>query len=195
MDLLQRAIAIATELHEGQTRKGTDPPIPYITHPLEVMELVRAHGGSEIEQAGAVCHDVAEDAGGHQVLERLHRELGKEVADIVAGCSDSLEAVGVAKAPWQERKDVYLKHLRAATPSTLLVSCADKLANARAIVRELRDERVGAAVWQRFSAGKERQLWYYGALAEIFAERLPGPLAAELTATVAEMRGEALRRG
>ena len=33
-DVIERAIQVAIEAHQGQNRKGTD--IPYITHPLAV---------------------------------------------------------------------------------------------------------------------------------------------------------------
>lgn len=39
------ALALATEAHHGQVRKGTD--IPYISHPLAVASLVLEYGGSE----------------------------------------------------------------------------------------------------------------------------------------------------
>jgi GTP pyrophosphokinase len=186
-DLVIRAIELATRLHAGQTRKGSNAP--YITHPLEVMEIVRAHGGTEIEQAAAVCHDTAEDQGGQDTLALLARELGDPVAAIVEGCSDSILPRGAEKPPWRERKEAYIAHVRtAASRSTMLVSCADKLANARSILADLRDPAIGSALWSRFKAGKEEQLWYYDSLAQIFLERLPGALAEELAAAVADIR-------
>ncbi|MEZ4265350.1 MAG: HD domain-containing protein [Myxococcota bacterium] len=191
-NILKRAIDIATEVHEGQTRKGTD--IPYITHPIEVQETVRRHGGSEIEQAAALCHDTVEDGGGLATLERLRRELGEEVAAIVAACSDSFATDATQKAPWQQRKDAYIAHLRdEASTSALLVSCADKLANAQATLRDLTDPAVGAAVWERFSTGEAGQHWYYGCLVEVFATRLPGPLSAEFAQTIADLRALSTR--
>ncbi len=187
MSILKRAIDIASEVHEGQTRKGTD--IPYITHPIEVQETVRRHGGSEVEQAAALCHDTVEDGGGLATLERLRRELGEDVAAIVAACSDSFVADSTQKAPWQERKDAYIAHLRdEASVSALLVSCADKLANAQATLRDLTDPAVGPAVWQRFTTGEAGQHWYYARLVEIFETRLPGALSAEFSRTVVELR-------
>lgn len=35
---IQKAIIFATLKHEGQKRKGTD--IPYIVHPMEVMQIL-----------------------------------------------------------------------------------------------------------------------------------------------------------
>ncbi|MDT8306012.1 MAG: GTP pyrophosphokinase [Anaerolineae bacterium] len=55
MNLLERAIAIALEAHQGQTdRYG----VPYIIHPLAVMMQM----DSENEMMAAILHDVLEDS-------------------------------------------------------------------------------------------------------------------------------------
>ena len=57
------------------------------------------------------------------------------------------------------------------SPDILLVSCADKLKNALAIVTDLKTH--GDAVFDRFKAGKDGTLWYYVTLARVFERRLP----------------------
>jgi len=47
------------KVHEGQVRKYTGEP--FITHPLVVFGIVRAHGCDNLTQAGALLHDVIED--------------------------------------------------------------------------------------------------------------------------------------
>jgi hypothetical protein len=60
-----------------------------------------------------------------------------------------------------------------------------------AIVTDYRAE--GEALWERFSAPSAApQLWYYRALAAIFAERRPGRLAEELGRVVDQL-GELVR--
>ena len=49
----------------------------------------------------------------------------------------------------------------------LIVSAADKLANARAVLKDYRE--VGEKVWSRFNAGRHDQLWYYRTVTEEFA--------------------------
>ena len=56
------ALAYATELHAGQTRKGT--PIPYISHLLAVASLAFEYGADEDEAIAALLHDAVEDQGG-----------------------------------------------------------------------------------------------------------------------------------
>ena len=43
-------------------------------------------------------------------------------------------------------------------------------------------------MFSRFNAGQEGTLWYYGALAELFDRRLPGPLARELLEAVTQLQ-------
>jgi hypothetical protein len=59
------------------------------------------------------------------------------------------------------------------------VALADKVHNARSIVRDHRDE--GPALWERFKEKNAReQLWYYSGLLEFFDRRRPGPLTEDL---------------
>ena len=62
----------------------------------------------------------------------------------------------------------------------LCVSLADKVHNARSILRDLRKPDVGESVWSRFSQPRDMTLWYYRNLADKFKQRLPGQLADEL---------------
>ena len=96
-------------------------------------------------------------------------------------CSDSLEPHG-DKAPWRERKEGYLAHLRDETDvGVLRVSLADKVHNARAVLQDYR--RVGE-VWTRFHREADTP-WYYRSLAGIFHDRMPGStLTAELDRAV-----------
>jgi hypothetical protein len=87
---------------------------------------------------------------------------------------------GQAKEDWRLRKTRYVEHLGTADQDALLVSLADKVHNARAILRDLRKPEVGAAVWGRFKASKADTLWHYRELAAAFRKRLPGQLADEL---------------
>ena len=65
-----------------------------------------------------------------------------------------------------------MAHVRGASRSVRLVSAADKLHNARSILKDLRAE--GEVTWQRFSAGREDQLWYYRALVDAFRSSCSG---------------------
>lgn len=181
-----RAMNLAIALHRKQSRKGT--AIPYASHLLGVASLVLEHGGSEDEAIGALLHDALEDQAGEDP-EPLKREIRDEFGDavlaIVLACSDS--ASSVDKPDWRMRKEAYLHHLADAPAPVLLVSLADKLHNARAILKDYREQ--GEALWQRFNGGREGTLWYYRALAEAFRSGGQPGLLAELERVVAELEG------
>lgn len=176
------AFSMARRLHDGQVRKGTE--IPYLAHLLAVAALVLEAGGDEDEAIAALLHDGPEDQGGHDTLADVRRRFGPRVADIVAECSDTLES---PKPPWRERKESYLAHLLLASPSALRVSCADKLHNLRSIVADYRVH--GELLWERFSAGRDQQLWYYGTLVQHYVQAgAPASLLVELERSLAELQ-------
>jgi (p)ppGpp synthase/HD superfamily hydrolase len=180
------ALLFASQLHREQRRKGGT--IPYLGHLLGVAAIVIDAGGSEDEAIAALLHDAVEDQGGEPTLALIRERFGDHVADIVLACSDTDV---VPKPPWQARKQAYLDHLESAAPDVLLTSAADKLYNARAILGDYR--QVGDELWERFNQGRESQLWYYRSLAEIFTRRLGGPVARELSETVATIEDEVSR--
>jgi (p)ppGpp synthase/HD superfamily hydrolase len=188
-DRFDRALLYATHVHGGQVRKGTSTP--YVAHLLAVAATVLEYGGDE--DIAALLHDSAEDQGGKARLEDVRNRFGERVGRIVEACSDSLAdtAKGERKAHWQERKEAYLAHLRKADDDILSVSLADKVHNARAILRDLRKPDIGEKIWARFSQPKEQTLWYYRSLADRFCEKLPGQLSNELREIVEILEAEA----
>ena len=184
------AFTLAAEWHATQKRKGTS--IPYISHLMSVSALVMEHGGDEEQAVAALLHDAVEDADCREEAERrrsaIKDRFGERVAKIVDDCTDGIPDDAGKKPEYKQRKEAYLRHLAQTDADTLLVSAADKVHNARAILGDQRT--VGDAVFSRFNpkAGKDGTLWYYGRLAEIFQTKLPGPLANELTRTVKDMK-------
>jgi (p)ppGpp synthase/HD superfamily hydrolase len=179
------ALAFAAELHRDQVRKGTT--IPYVSHLLATASIVLEHGGGEDEAIAALLHDAVEDQGGLPTLERIRARFGEAVAGIVHECTD---AETMPKPPWHHRKEAYIAAIPHKSAGARLVSCADKLHNARAILADLRQH--GPALWERFTGGAH-SLWYYRALADAFAVAGPQRLAAELERVVAEIEAEAAR--
>lgn len=171
------ALALAAHLHREQRRKGTS--IPYLSHLLAVSSLVLEAGGDEDQAIAGLLHDSLEDQSEQTSYADLRDRFGPGVADVVRACSDTEV---VPKPPWRQRKQAYLEHLETADPQVLLVSRADKLHNARAILTDLREQ--GQQLWTRFSADRQDQLWYYRSLAEVFTRRLPTPQSQELARTV-----------
>lgn len=178
------ALAFAFEVHREQTKKGTT--VPYIAHLLEVSGLVLAYEGSEDEAIAALLHDAVEDHPDAVSFASIAARFGGVVAAIVESCSDTSV---FPKPPWRPRKEKYIEHLRAADESVMMVAAADKLANARAVVKDYRN--AGEKIWARFNAGKRDQLWCYRAVTDALILRAVDtrvqPLVEELDRAVREL--------
>ncbi|MDP6951775.1 MAG: hypothetical protein QGF53_03355 [Alphaproteobacteria bacterium] len=101
------------------------------------------------------------------------------MADIVAACSDTFET---PKPPWKARKEAYIAAIAHKSAGARLVTTADKLHNARAILADLRVH--GPALWDRFNANAEDILWYYRSVCDALAAHGGNALVDELTRTV-----------
>lgn len=164
-----RAVDYARVLHI-ERRNGT--AIPYMAHLLGVASLVMGEAGqvpfpvTEEMVIAAILHDAAEDHGGETRLRDIEHNFGATVARMVEGLSDSLTEDAGNKQPWAERKSSYLDRLRGEPADVQLISAADKLHNARAILEDYRV--IGPEIWKRFKRGRNEQIWYFDQLVEIF---------------------------
>jgi len=179
-----KAVAYAGLVHGGQPRKGTS--IPYVSHLLAVCALVLEDGGDEDEAIAALLHDAVEDGGGAPRLEHIRLHFGNRVASIVQACSDTDQ---IPKPPWKERKTRYIAHIRDASPEARRVSCADKVHNARSILRDYR--ALGEELWKRLNASGDETLWYYRELVRAFRQPDATPVVDELDRVVSDL--EAIR--
>ena len=180
------AVAYASGLHAGQTRKGT--AIPYVSHLLGVSSLVLEALGDEDQAIAALLHDAAEDCGGEPRLVEIEEMFGPRVALIVRGCSDSLTEDPTEKEEWALRKQRYIDHVAIAEPDVIFVSCADKLHNARSLWTGI--QRDGLSTVDRFNATGPQTAWYYSELLRVFTERnAPVDLLIPLQDVVRELVG------
>ena len=173
------ALGYALRLHRKQARKGKN--VPYAAHLLGTAGTVLDFGGNEAQAIAALLHDAAEDHGGRERLEEIRERFGRAVATMVEDCTDTFEE---EKPEWKSRKRAYIASLPAKNRRSLLVSAADKLDNARAIVADLRKD--GPATLDRFN-GKNDTVWYFQELVKSFKKLKVGAVAAELEAAVEEM--------
>ena len=185
------ALVWAAELHEDQKRKGGD--VPYVSHLIGVASIVLEHGGDEDQAIGALLHDALEDQAHKMSPNEIRARFGDRVEAIVEACTDGNPEEQRDRDParWRVRKQIYIDQVATKPADALLVSMADKLYNARAILEDFRE--IGDKLWPRFTAGRVGNLWYYRALLTAFKARLedrPGGgirLWHELDRTVAEI--------
>ncbi len=176
----EEALIFANQLHTGQIRKGSN--VPYISHLLSTAALVLQDGGDEDEAIAALLHDAVEDQGGEETLVLIRDKFGEKIAKIVDECSDTDVT---PKPPWKKRKEEHITRLQKASPSTHRVMLADKLHNARALLRQLRDQ--GEAAWEVFRGGKEDMLWYYRTAHEVLGKTNQGYLWQEFGRVIEEI--------
>jgi (p)ppGpp synthase/HD superfamily hydrolase len=176
----EEAFALANQLHQDHVRKASDSP--YISHLLSVTALVLQDGGDEDEAIAALLHDAVEDQGGEQTLALIRERFGDKIAEIVYECSD---AFTIPKPPWQSRKEEHIERLKKASPSAHRIMLADKLHNARALLRELRAK--GEEAWELSKGGREGMLWYFRTMHALLGESNRGYLWEELGRVIEEI--------
>lgn len=180
--LVERAIEIAAEWHDGTYRKGrwTDPcvrppddtpsRVPAMAHVTAVALTVQRAGWGDEAVAAAFLHDALEDGNRHgDALGRatLVALVGEPVVRIVEAVSEPKRDDDGAWLPWRVRKEAYLRSLAAGPPEAVAVSLADKLHNAYAMASSLEagiDIFTSAPGRKALSAGPEDQLWFFEAV-------------------------------
>lgn len=181
--LVERAIEIAAEWHDGTYRKGrwsepvlvasgVVPGVPAMAHVTAVALTVSQAGWDEATVAAAFLHDALEDRNRErQWLDRgrLAELVGERVVAIVEAVSEPKAGADGAMLPWRERKDAYLAALGAGPPEASGVSLADKLHNAFSMAETTErgiDLFRDAPGRRALSAGPDDQLWFFRAVLE-----------------------------
>lgn len=135
MSKLDTAIRFAAERHEGQWRDG-ESPMPYITHPVEVLLNLR-HVGKVTDDAilvAAVLHDLLEET---QTTEaEIHELFGEKVAFLVNELTRAepleIEIASLRKEEIFELRTQYLLgEIEDMCPEAQTVKLADRLSNLR----------------------------------------------------------------
>jgi len=175
------ALVLASTLHRDQRRKASG--VPYVAHLLGVASLVLEEGGSEDMAIAALLHDAAEDQGGEATLAGIQEAFGTDVARWVRQASDTFQR---PKPDWELRKQHHMAAIPMADWEAQLIMLADKVHNARSILAD--HMRVGSQMWDRFSVPRERTVWYYETLLEVFARDLSPTLYDELSECVKQMK-------
>jgi HD domain len=140
-----------------------------------------------------LLHDVVEDE--DYILSDIRHEFGDEVATLVDGAfepEEQINAEGGKSKTWPERKAHTIYFIKNAGRDMKLLSCADKLANIRDIIRDY--DRLGDGVWDIFNASKDSVAWYYTSMLDAFGNGDEGirdmPAFKEFEKCVGEMFGD-----
>lgn len=77
-EMIKKAMDVAIEFHDGQTRKSGEP---YVVHPICVACIVAFYGGDEAMICAALLHDVVEDT--HYKMADVFKNFGEDVGNLV----------------------------------------------------------------------------------------------------------------
>lgn len=146
---IQKAINFAALKHKNQVRKGTQ--LPYIVHPMEVMQILTYLGAFDTIIIAGILHDTLEDT--DTTPEEIKEEFGENILRLVQKESED------KSKSWHERKQTTIDNLKKESADVQMICFADKLSNLRSIYRDKLD--MGEKVWDRFNATKEDEYWYY----------------------------------
>jgi (p)ppGpp synthase/HD superfamily hydrolase len=175
--LIQKAINMAAVLHYGQCRKGGT--LPYITHPVSVAIILSNYTKDETVIAASLLHDVLEDVPNYRYTD-LKRDFGERVANLVKEVTEDKDpnVKTNEKLTWQARKEKYIAHLKDASRGALLIAAADKIHNIRSHIED--HQKIGKAMWEKFNASPEKNIWFYSEVTKALKKRLKGGVVIEL---------------
>ncbi|MCL2673345.1 MAG: HD domain-containing protein [Alphaproteobacteria bacterium] len=180
-DFIGRAILIARGAHLEGTRKGSGKP--YITHPINVMDLVSECTQTPDVLAAAVLHDVAEDTS--VTIEDIRDIFSDRVAGIVKQVSEPDKS-----DTWKNRKTCAISSVGHMENDAALVVAADKIDNLKEALHQLKTRNEGE-FWGNFNAPKDQQTWYHHGIADALLKRDPKhPLFIQVKELATQVFGE-----
>jgi (p)ppGpp synthase/HD superfamily hydrolase len=182
----EHAIALAVRAHHGQVRKG-DGETPYVVHPVTVALILSRYTDDEDTIIAGLLHDVLEDTelGEAEIAEALGEKVLAMVKDVTEPDLPGLS--------WETRKLRYLRKLERAPRGSLLIACADKIANLISMIAAHASQ--GDTVWERFHAPVGQRLAFYRQVHDSVRGAWPTcPVLRELANRLEEAERKLLRR-
>ena len=132
LPLVHRALKRAVKAHRKQDRDG-EAALPYATHPVDVLNLLRYDAGVTDEEllAAALLHDVIEET--DLALSDLQKEFGDRVSRIVRELTrEEPDRTGLgADEIWQVRTQAMLEEIDRMSDEAKLIKLADRASNLR----------------------------------------------------------------
>lgn len=174
---IRLALAVCVLAHKDQKRKLNG--LPYIVHPVSVMNILAEFTDTEGVLTAALLHDVLEDQPDLFSEAELEHWFGIDVMDSVHVVTKDSSI-----NDWRARNEKYLRTLRDSNDMWAAMVCAsDKINNLSDILENY--ELSGDEIWDSFNAGPEDQYWWYSSVAKQMNKIMPGHgLALQLDALV-----------
>ncbi len=126
--LIQKAYVFAAAAHAGQTRLSGEP---YMSHPLEVANILAEMRLDEFAIVSALLHDTVEDT--KATVGEVESKFGKEVAHIVDGVTKISKMTFETKAQAQAENIRKMIVAMAEDIRVIMIKLADRLHNMRTL--------------------------------------------------------------
>ncbi|MFO7596245.1 MAG: bifunctional (p)ppGpp synthetase/guanosine-3',5'-bis(diphosphate) 3'-pyrophosphohydrolase [Desulfocurvibacter africanus] len=126
--LIQKAYVFAAAAHAGQTRLSGEP---YMSHPLEVANILADMRLDEFAIVSALLHDTVEDT--KATVDEIESKFGKEVAHIVDGVTKISKMTFETKAQAQAENIRKMIVAMAEDIRVIMIKLADRLHNMRTL--------------------------------------------------------------
>ncbi len=128
LELIQRGYVVSAKFHKGQLRMNGEP---YLTHPLEVANILAEMKLDVVTVTAGLLHDVLEDT--LMPPEELRKQFGDEVYQIVEGVTKISQVQ--FRSTHQKQAENFRKMLLAMVGDirVLLVKLSDRLHNMRTL--------------------------------------------------------------
>ena len=136
-ELIEQAIAYATEKHKDQKRKDGSP---YIIHPLAVAQIVVEMGLDTDAVLGALLHDCIEDTDASK--DEIAKHFGEATADMVEGVTK------LTRANFSSSEERQMENLRKMFMAmskdirVVLIKIADRLHNMRTMQYQTPEKQI-----------------------------------------------------
>ncbi|MBR2309955.1 MAG: bifunctional (p)ppGpp synthetase/guanosine-3',5'-bis(diphosphate) 3'-pyrophosphohydrolase [Oscillospiraceae bacterium] len=136
-ELIEQAIAYASEKHKEQKRKDGSP---YIIHPLAVAQIVVEMGLDTDAVLGALLHDCIEDTDASK--DEIAKRFGEATADMVEGVTK------LTRANFQSSEERQMENLRKMFMAmskdirVVLIKIADRLHNMRTMQYQTPEKQI-----------------------------------------------------
>ena len=127
-EVLEKAFARASQLHEGQFRKSGEP---YIIHPMAVGKILAELGMDDHTIAAGLLHDVVEDTS--YTINDVREEFGEDVAIMVDGVTKLTNLVYTTKEEAQAENVRKMFLAMSKDIRILIIKVCDRLHNMRTI--------------------------------------------------------------
>jgi len=179
---IEQAIKAAGLLHQDQLRKGV-VSLPYVTHLMSVMLILRDYTEDEDTLVAALLHDTLEDT--DYTEDELVQDFGETVAEYVKTLTEP-KGTEEKKMQWINTKKGYAKQLRKGPIEAVMIAAADKAHNFRSIVEEYFDNHNRYV--QDFGPHIELRIEAYQTIANAINSRLKDGIVHEFNHTFEEYK-------